>query len=458
MNLLLALLSLTFLVFFRSTTAFSIYTPADDANYIRILVELLNWEMPYELSQKLFYYPGTSLLWIPSAFISYFGELIFGVSRYTLLPPMVGLNSFFLICFSSVLIFLALKRSLSQFFTLNQLQFLSFMLTLVSPVLYYGTFRTCMSHAAELFSCALFLWALVSQKLIPTFLAALLVVLVRPNGFPVFLAAVALAFSQTSNLKPELLRLLKVLSIAFLLIATITAGYVALSGTYNDGNSDAFFTAFKNLNLSEVRHVLFGGNFGLFWTAPWWLLMLIMSLFFYRSLNLISKACAVWLWSHFVLCVYAGHHGADFGYRYIIGTYMAGIYIFTQLWPHISPKWRQAHQYILRINVIWMLYLTWVYKVDPSVHMQPAGARTWDNPSMQVNALKLLASPFDLATPLIQSPLGTLMTSLFLPKESFFYRQHYELQGPPLYILIATTLFFLCGFIYNGRRYWQNRK
>jgi len=162
---------------------------------------------------------------------------------------------------------------------------------------------------------------------------------------------------------------------------------------------------------------------------------------------MISNLYLVFLW-----------HGAgsSFGYRYLIGTYAAALYVWIVLLGlsggtsreklFKSPAW---------VNGVWLAILTWLFKTPPMTTLSIIEGRGWTNENLQIETLKLFLSPVQLIRPFALSPPIATAYSWFLPTHPIF--QKYAISGPALWMVTLAVIVSIGYLIWFGATHRSRR-
>jgi hypothetical protein len=427
---------LIFLAFFRAKWAFTNYGGMSDRCYYNILLKFFG-EAGLNCTSNS--YPlGTSITWIPAALAAKMVAFVTPYSFQDWLPAFVG-----------TWVFLMWATSLYVFFQICKLLFKNelsekniFAIFLGIPLIFYATQRTSMSHAPEFLFCALFFLALIQKKYFPSLLLGAFCILIRFSNAPLLLILWA-AVPPAARMR-NFNRLAGISSVAVLVFCIYLL-------TFRGYNGDYLKSVVPRLTLANLSHFLFGADFGIVWTAPWWLFIFIAGFIYQKKISWMARACLAWMLALFVLCWAWRGHGSDFGYRYLIGSYLAALYILFEL-SAINPWLLSTSKVLSYFAAIWTSYCLWIYRTTDD--LTPILTElNYNIPNFQLLAIKYLTHFELMIKNLRLSPVGSIFLSQIHTDNGLVEIDRVE--APALYVLILIT-FFCVGVIFYLSRQSKN--
>ncbi len=435
--------AVVFLVFFRANSGFTVYSSGDDACYVQTVYDWVGHRAT--ICPDNFYAKGTAVFWLPAAVLAKLGDRflphVWGWSFETMLPVWIGLTSFLLWVFS---VFLVIDMARVARVRSRPALFAAFA-ALSIPVLYYVTARTTMAHAAEVFLGCLSIWWMYQNRFFPALLAAAFSVWVRYNNLPLLVVVGAGAWVGSNRRERQRLSILA---------ASIATASVVLLWGRAFGQGYAGFTLgsiLSKVTPNAVVHTIFGMDWGLVWMNTGWIVTLFGGLWCFTSLSWPARASLAWML--FVFLLSAGWHsqGDDFGYRYLLGSYAGTVLVCFELAKRFAKTelWRVLEKVCL-VGLVWLLFLTWIYKTDPRLSVELIPQHGWGNPSFQFEALKTLWHPFDIVKPILISPIPTLVLS-FAPSLHPSSAKIGLSYGPAI-VLALAALVAVTVAVFTGRK------
>jgi hypothetical protein len=191
-------------------------------------------------------------------------------------------------------------------------------------------------------------------------------------------------------------------------------GFVA---GYNRFNFTPLVTGFS---ISRVSVVLFAGDWGLLWTAPAWLLCLIVGVVRFRRSSMASRFAVLWMLGELGMCMVWPGNGSDFAYRYLIGSYAGALVIALEASRAGDLAIAgSAIRTLWTVSACWLTWVTWIYKERPEFTPYHTLDRMWTHPELMSNSLKALLSPDNYIMPWPHSTLGALFYSWVQPQGPF---------------------------------------
>jgi hypothetical protein len=402
--------SLAFLLFFRPIVAFRVYSNLDDPCYLKMAAAILGQEGPSCSSTS--YPPGAALAFLPATLMATAAKPFFVDSFSTvILPACVGVLSYAYYIATIALFGLILQLAFSRtswpagtlFSKKPDLNLFLHAMVFVgaAPVLYYGTHRTTLVHAPELFFSALTVYLAFQSKAKWAALSVMFLTSLRLNAFPAFFLLISQKVSRISRLW---------LGALFLGVVAYL-GWMAWTG-YNGMNLVILYKAFEP---SRFYTVFFGSDWGLSWTAPFWLGLMIFGLARYRQINALSQKCVLWMLCGLAIVVAWFGNGSDFAYRYLIGTYAPAFLIWIEILKSDSERLRKWMLRLMVLNTFWLTWLNWIYKEHVSFHPLPDHRGIWTLLGLQTNSFLALFDPRFYVLSLRHSPIASLVETAVNP-------------------------------------------
>ena len=422
------LFSLFFLLLFRPIVAFRLYTPIDDTCYATWAARLIGMSPNTCVGSS--YPPGAGILWFPASLMSLLSGAWNSERFMDVLPIWVGVLSFIYWCLSARL-------------------FQSFLFMFSVPVLYYATHRTTLVHAPEIFLASLLVWVSARKQAWLALLISSLLLLLRLNDVPALLFPLVLFIEKWKTQNPEKQSVTFVrssrmglwLSGALLLGAVIYLVFIGVQGYH----SMHLFRLIQRISFFRLWKVLFGMDWGLFFTAPFWLYAFVFACIHFRKLSLIAKAGFLWMGFELLICIAWKGNGADFAYRYLMGSY-AGVFLLWQEMKILEVSfWKKWAKPVLFVNAIVLFWLTWIYKEFEPVTPYSIEKYSWTQPILLKNAFLGLFHFEYYWRPLLHSPLAAFYYTAIEPASP------YALSGSEAGIAFAVlTLLVLASLVGIG--------
>lgn len=425
-----------FLLFFRARYAFTVYSTGDDACYVRWLATFVG-ERTDLCSGTNPYAPGIALLWLPAGAVARLVQVATSLPFVRQIAVWVGTASFLYWAASFFLLDAIVVRSSSDRHASTPLQRTRWViiLSLAVPVLFYATNRTTLAHAGEWFLALLTVLLSQRGRVWPALAVASLLVLTRYNDAPaLFMVIGSWLDDQRLNARPNRSAAVWVMFGGVVALFLVPLVRIAFFTGYNG----VYLTdVIRAVSIERASHVLFGADWGLLWTAPWWLVGYGLGLARIRRLSLMARGALVWMTAELALCLGWGGAGSEFTYRYLIGSYAGALIVWLEVL-------RQGGWLSLRVfkigttaTAIWLTYLAWIYKTTPATTLRLTSG-VWANPSLQLEALRMLGHPVQWIRPIGLSPVPSVLYSWFLPASPAFSR--YVLSQPALSALTVLTV------------------
>ncbi len=389
-----------FFFFFRAQNAFNIPASPDASCYLSWLYKFLGRN--YSGICYGDFFPGIALLWLPLTII--FSALSFftPLSHYTMVSLSISVSA---LLFWGFTLLLASKICQEM-----EISFFEVILWLFSvPILYYSTSRVDMAHSGELLLSTLMLFFILKNQTVKAFIAFFLLFLTRLNDFTAILLPLTLIIATRK-------KILTIKSISFyifflvVIISIIIFSYFAFLTDYNRVN---FYTIFSRISFDRLLIVLFGTDWGLIWTAPWWLFVLIIGLLNFLKISNLSRCSLLWMLTELFCCIGWNSNGGDFAYRYLIGTYAGTLLIWRDIRKLYVTQVRIG-KFLLLINALWITFLTWIYRTYPLFSPDWISVRNPHYlPHFQLKALSWFLEPTRLIEPIRLSPIPVTICSWF---------------------------------------------
>ena len=429
-----------FFLCFKPLIALTQYQALDDLGYVSMTANFLGLDYPQAPPNS--YPPGVILAWLPAGLMTLVSRWILGTPDIIALPIFVGLSSYAYWCGSLFLIAAMLRTSAAQ----------ALIALLGVPVLYYATHRTTMVHAPELMFALATAWFVLKRDAVKAFGCALMVFALRLNDVPILLFAIAPAIEAGREKVSG--RRLMLAGVAIIAVATAYVVWLGFFAGYNRFNLTHMVRGFS---LSRIPVVLFGGDWGLSWTAPAWLLCLAAALVRWRQVSLASKFACFWMLCELIVCVAWPGNGSDFGYRYLIGSYAAAMFIWLDVrrvetnrawWRGIGTAWAAT--------ACWLTWVTWIYKERPEFTPYQTLDRLWTHPELMWNSLVAVFSPATWLMPLPHSTLGAIYFTILQPsgvQPSGSFALPGGVRGAQFQVTAAVALLLLLVSIWLSTRH-----
>lgn len=445
----IAALCAIFLLFFRARWAFEPSWQSDDGCYLAQAIGMAgmdNSSICSNLSQNYFA-PGAPLLWLPATLLGKWGaDFLGGGSRAAWVTTLGSLENFLFWGMSLGLVLGVTSRSSALRLDARgekDPSFLSLLFLLNVPVLYYATHRPFMSHAAEWMMASAFLFALSRENLRwATGLAALLT-LIRFNDFPAFLLILGKAIDRAPNAR--LSRTAR----------TLLAALGAVSAYFIFGFKYSYYSVshlIRDFSWSYIPTFLFGLDFGVVWTAPFWLSALLLGTWFLPRLSWCARGAWAWMFLEALLCVGWGGNGSDFAYRYLIGSYAAALVVWFKILERKREQFLRPFLAIVGLGAFTLTYFLVTYKTISGMgpHSPSHGLHNPDFLWKSVTSLFTQPEVFSVAA-LQQLPLVTVYLSWFHASDPAFQRYLVSPGVSLITLTLATVLSLLYLLAYSYR-------
>ncbi len=402
---LLPVVSVVFLVFFEVPLAFNVRSILDDTCYLGWLHRFLL--MPENACPHPYHLPGIAVLWIPAGIAGRLSALLTKTDSFHFISMFIGLTSF--ACWAGSL-FLVEKIGLNLVSDKEQRlsPFLVVMFLLSVPVLHYATARSTMAHAGEILLALATVYFASEDKFTLSLVSALWLCATRVNDAPILLVVLGRFLDR----HPVRLREMTPPQKRWIAGALVVCGLAAIPvidlafiHQYGGPTAMPLLGILKSVSWFEMKRVLWGDYWGLFFTGPFWLLCLGAGVVLLKRLSWMARASLVWMVLLLLVAVGWEGMGNSFGYRYLIGTYAGCLVIWLELLPILGAKARALFKSALVLEALWLTHLTWVYD-----HF----SNYWEI----ATHWKGMHSVKDLIYPVTRfglSPLGILAKSLLYP-------------------------------------------
>lgn len=352
--------ALVFLCFFRARWAFHASTIADEHCYLATVYQILHLGREGTCPDNYFA-PGTAILWLPGAIV---GWVFAWMGRGELDPWIVP--SIALLSFSYWVTCLFLLTRLLRASVTNPLPAMSgslwgLVLLLNIPVLYYAVARPLMAHTSELMMALAALLALKRLRFALAIGLGASLCFIRYNDLPIFLV---LAGGYIDSLRGEVIKKQYLLNGKKLLAIAAAVGIVALYVAWV-----ATIRSYGGLTLAVLQEASFDGlgrflvgtAWGVVWVQGWWLLTIVMGCVYFHRISFAAKGAILWNLVEVLLCISWGGNGADFAYRYLIGSSAGALIVWFDLLDQKILSW-MAFRAVALAGAIWLTFLTSVYK------------------------------------------------------------------------------------------------
>ena len=414
-----------FFLCFKPLIALTQYHALDDLGYISMTANALGLDYPQAPPNS--YPPGVILAWLPAGLLTLVSGWILGTPDIVALPIFVGLSSYAYWCGSLFLLSAMMRTSAAQ----------PLVALLGVPVLYYATHRTTMVHAPEMLFALLTAWFVLKKDTVRSIGCALMVFALRLNDVPILLFALAPAIEAARQNVSS--RRLMLAGGAILAAATAYVIWLGFFAGYNRFNLTHMVNGFS---LSRIPVVMFGGDWGLVWTAPAWLLCLMCAFVWWRQLSSASKLAGLWMLCELIICIAWPGNGSDFGYRYLIGSYAAAMFVALDIRRvETSGVWWRSIRTAWVFSACWLTWVSWIYKERPEFTPYQTLDRLWTHPELMWNSLMAVFSPATWLIPIPHSTLGALYFTIVQPAGSFALPG--GVRGAQFQILAATCVLLL---------------
>ena len=429
---------LVFLLFFRAAWAFRPTLANDDGCYLKILDDLVDIGLPAACRLgEAAYAPGAAWSWVP---VSLLAKLVAGLTGGAALEwviPSVALFSFGSWAATLVLLSCWLRQTdFDRLAGVPSAHVPGWALILLggTPILYYATHRTLLSHPTELLCSVAALVAFSSGRFFLGAAAAVLACATRYNDAPILLLVVGRAVDEGRvgrDWKDPRRWLLGGGALAIL-------GW-SLWLAFLHGHQGLTLPALlKEARSQPAVEFLVGSHFGLLWTGPIWVFALALGARYLRRLSWFARAAWVWVLSEGILAASWGGAGSDFGYRYLLGSFVGAWVIWLELLAQglASPPLFRRLSGGAAILVTWLLLF---FKTVPGTGAV-VGATLAPTPGL---IWILLALPFRdpgvFKTMVVQQfPAVTFWISLMGSGGEEGAWKRYQIQGPGLFLLTAA--------------------
>ncbi len=413
-----------FLLCFRALPAFRLYTDIDDLCYATWTAKLLGMHPDTCIGGD--FPPGSGVLWSPAGILTLFSSGWNPDAFFAVIPIWVGALSFF-------------------YWVASGMLFGSMLFLLNIPVLYYATHRTTMIHAPEIFLAALLVWVSIRGKAWWSLVLSVLLMMLRLNDVPGLLFPLVLFLERRSESAGKSKNHLG-------LILASVAGVVALGIvawiSVRGYHSTRLPKLISDFSFARASGVFVGADWGLLWTAPFWLFCLGFGAIQWKQLGTLARVGLAWMGFEGVICLFWKGNGSDFAYRYLIGSYAGAFLIWQEIRSGRFELSEKIARVLARVNAVWLFWLTWIYKESADVLPYAIRGRAWTHPELQVNSLKALLSPERYLAPLLHSPVLTLLMTAGDPTGP--YSLSGQSQGLAFRVLLALVMVSLIGLIWAG--------
>ena len=440
----------TYLLSFRPIVALIAYGTFDDANYLNWAARFVGETFPLPEGTSASFMPGSALAWLPAALIAKLCHVIFQADFLLALVILVGTLNYLYWVFSFVVvlrIFQNVESGLIKKYS-KHLWLLSLLFIHTVPVLYYSTHRGTLVHSPELFFSLLLIRAVQEQRLNLAGCTSTLLGLLRLND--IFGMVVVFFASRRKENKTSSFKLGLVIGSVFVLLFGLLLWFAFIKG-YNHLALPELLRHLAGRNgqyfIKRSEELFFGGDWGLFWTAPWWLFIAFVGLFRVKVLSWVSRACLAWMFSVLFLCFVWIGNGSDFGYRYLIGSYAAALYV----WLELIGTFRRPQAFfrgsvaILSLNALWVFWLGWIYKEAAAFTPVVNSKGFWIFPHLQVNSFDALFIFPNYFLPLRHSPVAAVYVTWAQPQSDLAFKM--GMADPRFGLTLFLIVLALVGIV-----------
>lgn len=448
--------SLVFLLSYRAPWALQPGWQSDDGCYISRLMWFFGVTLPNACSPEFYpsnyFAPGAPITWIPAGALSLLTSWVFGIELTRILPPFLSIYSFLLWGVSLWI----LRRILETYKRPGSLG-LAVLLNL--PLLYYATSRATMAHTAEAVWAFAMIWGIRAKHLKVASLSALMLGLTRFHDIPAW-GMVLTAAAPGLRLflgKTKKDRWALPMTIAASLIAVATLVWVGWVGMERGYGLVTFESMWNDLSWDGAAKFFIRLNWGVLWTAPWWLAAWIFGFLRWKTLSPSAQAGWLWMAVTVLACISWQGNGGDFGYRYLIGSYGAALLIWMELLETGTPRMKRFVA-LTWAGAAWQTLLTVMYKTTSN--MAVFARADFGHIGTMNYVLELLQNLFN---PLVywriliqQFPIVSLLISWTKPDAQEY--QNYIIRDPAhVTILCIATVIAITMVYFSARRLMRRR-
>lgn len=378
---------MVFLLFFRARWAVRGWWEGNDDACYRAIA--LAWTgLTHGGCASDSYFPGIALVWAPAAALT---RLTSAHAPEMGMAFWVGFQSFGLWAASAWLCYRIIRRR----FAIEERWV--WVLLLNVPVLYYATARTSLPHAGEWFVALWMLDCLERQRLSFALLLGVLLTSIRFNDAPALLLVLAAALENKQWSRRQWGPL--TMGLAFLVGGTLA------HLLFNGYNGHPLIKQVWEVGFANVGTVALGQDWGLVWHTPLWAVVAVAGVRGWQHLSGVGRMGLVWMGTEFLLCATWPTNGSDFGYRYLIGSYVGALRVGMELWPHL--RFVRAARALAITGALWLCLQTWVYRTHPLLTPAPI-FRGYRVAHFQTRALIATTVPWIHAQAVGLSPTGTV--------------------------------------------------
>lgn len=345
----------SFLLFFRPGIALRLLGSFDERCYMGWIYWLVGTAS--DGCEGKSHWGGIALLWLPFGLVGALIASAYQESTEAWIVMLVGLSSFLYWAVSLFLIEQILDHYRAKSSNrLLQRFYLSPLLLLNIPVLYYATTRPLLVHAPECMLALLSVLMLLKKRLMYFFLCATLLTLTRLNDAPIFLMALGYTLDQKKRVQSEFRY-----GLAFCI--AVFFGAVFYIGTVRGYNGVSLVQLLQSFTLSRFLQFFLRSDWGVVWTQPWWFFSLCLGTYWavrQPKAEWIMGAYA-WILFEFLICILWGTHGSSYGFRYLIGSYAAALVLCLEWWKASPRDLNRPILGVLCIGSFWNTLLNWIY-------------------------------------------------------------------------------------------------
>ena len=360
-NLELMVISLLFLLFFRTGIALRLSGPFDEACYLSRAEQWVG--LASQGCEGKSHFPGIAILWIPAAFVGRVVAFFLGANPSDWIAAFCGLSSFLFWIGTWKII-----KALFKHFKISVPSWVPFGVLLNIPVLYYAFARALLAHSGEVFIAFLYVLMVIRKRLWSSLFLLLLLFLIRPNNWGAFLFLVPQLVSgfHSTHLKER--QNSWILGVGLVLWVFLFLAVFIRFGLFTGYHGTFLIPVLMDWQPRSLLEFFFRTDHGVFWNQFLWVGVFVFSIIRFNVLNDLEVAALFWMMSSALSAIFWPTYGSSFGYRYILGAYAPALFICLNFWSSkktFGPPLKKLMSFVLLLGAFWSLNLYWISTAPP---------------------------------------------------------------------------------------------
>ncbi|MBS1963908.1 MAG: hypothetical protein JST04_16980 [Bdellovibrionales bacterium] len=359
----LLLCALLFLGFFHPRWGFfetnRFFWSVDDGCYLKRLFDFLGFALdrPGVCETTENYFPiGAPIAWLPAALLgraSYAVASAASVTEWTIAWIMIEA---FAAWTASILFLERFLELAAPRIPPVRRAFLAVGAGIASSAFFYAANRQVLAHPMEWFFAAALVLSLKERRPLNALAAAGLLCLTRYNDLPALLmVAGTFVDSRSDRIFTRNHRL------AFGVLLALCLAYVGWVAFGHGYGGVRLPELLAGLAWSDFGRFLWGADWGVAFTAPWFLAVAVIGGVLFRELSWTARGAFAWILLESALCIAWRGNGSMFAYRYLTGAYAAAVWIAMEAIV-LRPGLARANAILVAVSAVWTLVLGHLYQ------------------------------------------------------------------------------------------------